>query len=296
MPAPPPVAVARDASAASDASRRPIESAPRATPPTPEPEERGEPVQTRVSGKLLADADLRSRFAAAAPGSDERASLFALLREQLRSSDPEVAKAAAGQLEGLARNEALTADDAQALREDFSALPEDAEHRPALAAAIAAGLAQDPRLAGFLESLNQEESRNREQVLRVLDHWPSSVLSEYAIGLIENEEDGKVLKVLWDEDRVGAVCTRAMAPRFVASVETRLLAGGLDRETRQAGLAALALASLHAPAEAAAAIARVRASESDPAVVAFAAQLEDMIARGTVSAGAIESARKRARR
>jgi RNA polymerase sigma-70 factor (ECF subfamily) len=296
-PAPPPVAAARDEAAALDATRRPIESAPRAAAPTPGAEPSGDPVsQTRASGKALGDADLRSRFAAAAPGSTERASLFALLREQLRSPDPEVAKAAADQLEGLARSEALTADEAQALREDFRALPEDAPHRPTLAAAIAGGLAQDPRLAGFLESLNQEASSNRERVLRVLDHWPSTVLSEYAIGLIENEEDGNVLKVVWDGDRVGAVCTRAMAPRFVTSVETRLLAGGLDRDTRQAGLAALALASLHAPAEAAAAIARVRAAESDPAVVAFAAKLEDMIARGTVSASAIESARKRARR
>jgi hypothetical protein len=92
------------------------------------------------------------------------------------------------------------------------------------------------------------------------------------------------------------LCTRDTAPRFVAATENRLLAGDLDPATRLLGLSAIALAGLYAPTQAAAAIARVRASESDPTLAAFAGQLEDMLASGTVSARAIEEASKRARR
>ncbi len=258
---------------------------------------RAQPGQDPMTPAQKLQRDWMTRATTVAAGSPEKEALVRELRERLRDPDAEIAAAAAQALNVLGRTGKLTAADAAELRGDYDSFPAGSAVRPGLAAAVARALAEDPSLAGFLDSLPRvEEPRIRGEVMRALDGAPSEPFRQLVLRISAEDESPEALKVAWDEDRMLATATRSHAPRIVAAIEPRIARGGLPAEVRGLGYYAISIAGLQAPGDAQAALARAAGREKSPVHASFAQGLEKILASGSATYAELEAYWDRHRR
>jgi hypothetical protein len=257
--------------AAPPAVTTPAPPAPGAPPAPPA----GEAVDARrewrafVSSLQLTAAPLRRAEATPA----ERGNALAALLAGLADADPRRAAAAAETIAAVADH--LTPDELAKVEAAFRDAPTGTPARAGLAAAVARGLARDPRLAAFLESLPPvEEPRIRELVLRQLDRDPSAAYRAWAVKLSATEQDPDVLDELWDEDRVIAALTRESAAPLREAVEPRLAGTAIaDPQLRGRAYLAIALSAVYDPEGATASLERLLRAETNPKVQGVGAAL-----------------------
>jgi hypothetical protein len=205
-----------------------------------------------------------------APGSDAVVARLAEWRALARGDDALAAELAGRALVVLAAMGKLRAEEVEALATDFDALAPGAAGRPGLAAAVARAWARDERLAAWLAALPAvDEPAVRERVIWVLDESPSSAYRAWVLRMSEAEASATVLDSVWNEDVVVVNLTRESAPRFAATIESRVQRGDLPPPTRARAFMALGLAAQHAPEEARRTLAYLLTSEEHEGVAAF---------------------------
>ncbi len=203
---------------------------------------------------------------------DHRTAVRRLADHLVRSAGPPFVEKefawTAGLLDREARRDRVTPQEAADLAPLLPALPVGHAARPALAVAVAMGWGRDERLGGFLAQFaSGEEPSLHQGILAALDdEHPGTAFSEYVMRLIREERDPAVLAVALGLDRIEAAATAAVAPRLVQTIETRVLDGSLDADTRARAGLAIAIACLRAPETGVTTLRRLAESEADPKV------------------------------
>jgi hypothetical protein len=120
-------------------------------------------------------------------------------------SDADLWAWASRALDTAARKANVGVDEAARLAQAYRSVPESSKAAPVFAAAAAAGWTNDARQAPFLESIPVGERADvHAQLLRTLDHRPSSGFTDHVIRLVRETTDDALLRSVFDEDRAAA--------------------------------------------------------------------------------------------
>jgi hypothetical protein len=174
-------------------------------------------------------------------------------------SDADLWAWASRALDTAARKANVGVDEAARLAQAYRSVPESSKAAPVFAAAAAAGWTNDARQAPFLESIPVGERADvHAQLLRTLDHRPSSGFTDHVIRLVRETTDDALLRSVFDEDRAAAAAAAPDRGRdVVLAYADRLADARLADGHRRKGYFALGMAALRAPAEGAAALRRL---------------------------------------
>jgi hypothetical protein len=89
-------------------------------------------------------------------------------------------------------------------------------------------------------------------------------------------------------ERIEAAATAAFAPRLVRAIETRILDGSLDAETRSRAGMAVAVASLRAPEIGVAVLRRLAEAETDPVIAEHSRSAAAALQEGNATLKSLE--------